>query len=827
MRRRNFARMKRIVGLALCVVMMMGLAACAKQAPALMDTTARTDGRVYVENKLAMDLGEREVRNVCTLPGGNFFVMAQNPKNDYRMEICIVDMAGKLLSSSSLDEKLMNMDKLCAGLDGKPYASEVRYEMDDMPDMPPEQTGEPNAADETPAQEGEASKREEGAKPQAEEAPEENEPAEAEGVSAQSSMARSAFGQENPPKASFFVHRFNPEGKVEVSTELALPSNTSDEGLYCRALQVDEQGRIYVSFGSSELMRFLPDGTHDKTYPMSNVENLVLLPGGDAYVLSYGNDGPALRRVAMDTGEEKARVDTGGFIERIIYNFEDQHVYVYANGLLTRIEDDGAMRDIVYLSDYSLMSPLLNLDSIAFGADETLFFIMQKRMSEYESMLARFNNIPMNWGEREICVLTLRDGKNIPERKVITVSVMFSDYMITQAASAFQSLHPDISIKVREIVSSDEAGIDTMEAYNAYIKRVNTEILTGKAADIIALGNLPYEQYQEKKILVDLAPYIKNDPEFNDENYFMNVLKAYEEDGKQFVLPVTFQATSLVAAGQYQVPRDGMSLEEFIRFCDALPPEKVPIGLSEPSSIFQMLIMPNMDYFLDTKNKTAHLDTPEFIRLLEAAQRIGKRAEAFKIDDNDPASWRQYREFARKNVVFSQISLYDYNLRQQIMWEVDGEGDVIPFPAMDGPGRFFSAGALYGINKAAKDKDACWEFLKFLVSEDYLKMASYGQITINRKVNKMVSDLRIELDKREDGVSIMSDGVREMRVPKLTQEDVDAVNAIIAKLDKPIKYDTRLMELLSEETDAFFDGKKDAQTTAQALQSRMSIYLSE
>ncbi|MGN6711839.1 hypothetical protein [Anaerocolumna jejuensis] len=61
-----------------------------------------------------------------------------------------------------------------------------------------------------------------------------------------------------------------------------------------------------------------------------------------------------------------------------------------------------------------------------------------------------------------------------------------------------------------------------------YIKKINTELLAGKCADILVLDGLPVDSYIEKGVLADISSIIK--PLEKNGNLMSNILDNYEKD---------------------------------------------------------------------------------------------------------------------------------------------------------------------------------------------------------------------------------------------------------------------------------------------------------
>ena len=78
---------------------------------------------------------------------------------------------------------------------------------------------------------------------------------------------------------------------------------------------------------------------------------------------------------------------------------------------------------------------------------------------------------------------------------------------------------------------------DRLTAEDA-IKALNTEIMAGNGPDVIMLDGLPIESYLAKGMLEDLSENLKAAEE--KEEFFDNITRVYEQDGKIYAIPTRF-----------------------------------------------------------------------------------------------------------------------------------------------------------------------------------------------------------------------------------------------------------------------------------------------
>ena len=67
----------------------------------------------------------------------------------------------------------------------------------------------------------------------------------------------------------------------------------------------------------------------------------------------------------------------------------------------------------------------------------------------------------------------------------------------------------------------------------------------------------------------------------------------------------------------------------------------------------------------------------------------------------------------------------------------------------------------------------------------------------------------------------------EVIVKPSTDKDIEEVMSFIKSVDTIYQTDEDLMNIIKEEAEVFFEGKKSAEEAARIIQSRASIYVSE
>jgi ABC-type glycerol-3-phosphate transport system substrate-binding protein len=115
-----------------------------------------------------------------------------------------------------------------------------------------------------------------------------------------------------------------------------------------------------------------------------------------------------------------------------------------------------------------------------------------------------------------------------------------------------------------------------------------------------------------------------------------------------------------------------------------------------------------------------------------------------------------------------------------------------------------------GISAQSAYSDLCWEFIEYLLSEDF-------QASIVGAMLPVRTDVLYEEINREMSVADSP----------LSQTQADSLTAIIDKADHLYGAYSEVKSIVMEEAEAYFSGDKTAAETSGIIQNRVSIYLAE
>ena len=258
--------------------------------------------------------------------------------------------------------------------------------------------------------------------------------------------------------------------------------------------------------------------------------------------------------------------------------------------------------------------------------------------------------------------------------------------------------------------------------------------------------------------------------------------------------------------------------------------------------ILQNFIMLSND-FIDTENATCNFDSPEFIKMLEFCNQFPNEGEGDEIDWENATNeemeeyWKE-SELALRNdkALLGDFYLDDLrNYAHAIHGQFGEPIALVGIPTYNGKGaNIFTQNSL-AIMETSNAKDACWKFIcKFFEykyqSEEYLYEIPALKSAFTKKLDDTMEDPYFidEEGKKQTYKDTYYSYDEEIEIPNLTKEERDYLEEYILNAGTAsFAYDETVYNIITEEAEAYFAGDKTAEQTAEIIQNRVSIIISE
>ena len=378
----------------------------------------------------------------------------------------------------------------------------------------------------------------------------------------------------------------------------------------------------------------------------------------------------------------------------------------------------------------------------------------------------------------------LPEGETLEDPTVITLFAGTGSYDIEIAAANFQKLYPQYRIDITAAESDEQTELAL------------TELGAGKGYDMYLLYDTQWAQLDDAVFFEDLTRWMEADSAKPLERIRPSVLRQAQKNGGVYRLPVDY--TILIYAADPELLSDNTP-ETVLRACEQDGIELYPFAfITDYSS--QMAKRCAMDY-VDAAQGTCNFQCDSFYAQLALLRRQQEALDTLPKNLDVAATCDgllYYYVILSADSIVYQPGRYAYpELKQYVYYAYPSDYDS---------GCQLDFNSLLSINTKSEQKAGAWAFLSYLLSEAYQQSMNYLP----------VSDMVLQ----EQFAQLLAQ-------EKITQEDIDTFYALVDHAQKP-DYPTEPIEkTIQEEMAAYIDGAIDEKTTAERIQSRVSLYLME
>lgn len=288
--------------------------------------------------------------------------------------------------------------------------------------------------------------------------------------------------------------------------------------------------------------------------------------------------------------------------------------------------------------------------------------------------------------------------------------------IITECIKDWEEYHPGIKVRFEHT------------PYGGYVSKILTRIAGNAAPDIIATEVDYFVTFSTENVLHDLTPYIKNDPSFALTDFFPEVVDRFTRNNNVYAIPVdtapfacVFYNKDIFDQAGVAYPTDDWTWEDMLEKAQALMQHDEK-GRVERYGFYgwawQNFIYGNGANLVDdTRHPTrCTLDDP---LALEGLQFYADLINKYKVMPT-PVALSNAGMGVDYMFASGRLAMFLSGI-----WEApsfrnyDFNWDVAMFPKNSrGIRRFGTGGSGYAILESSEKKDAAWEVIKALTSQE-------------------------------------------------------------------------------------------------------------
>lgn len=585
-----------------------------------------------------------------------------------------------------------------------------------------------------------------------------------------------------------------------------------EEDSYIQYFCVDGQGNLY--FANSDGKICVTDRELNKLFELQEnewIEDMTVSGEGTVYVASYGDTGLEMRPIDLktkDLGEALPEISGYGNL-KMVSGTTGSFLASETNAVSVYDTSAGTKEALFEWLDVDVNSN--NIRYIGEMTDGRIWAVSED-YSQSES-------------HPELIVIKKVAASEVTPKEELTYGTLYLDYDVREEIIRFNKHNETYRIKVKEYVQDD---------YDAGIIQFSADLTSTDCPDIIDLSSIDYEMYAEKGVLEDLYPYMEKS-KMNPNDYLENVLKAYERDGKLYGVMSQFYVITTLAKASKVGDISGWTLSEMLDFAEKENAENV-LPYATRDSIFYYCIYNNINEFIDWETGECAFDGEDFIRTLEFAAQFPEEYD-YNADEEGT-----YAKLQNDRILLLQNSIGSVQEFQMLQGMFGEKVAYVGYPDSERKGNLIQpAGGSMGMSAKSAHKDGAWEFIQYLLTEEYQDalISEHGNawgfpVKKSALEKQLKQDMTPEYYTDENG-----DQVEQMKtswgyddfnidIYAAAEEEIAQVRALLESAKHLSgSVNDQLINIVTEESGAFFRGQKSAADTAGVIQNRIQIYVNE
>ena len=362
----------------------------------------------------------------------------------------------------------------------------------------------------------------------------------------------------------------------------------------------------------------------------------------------------------------------------------------------------------------------------------------------------------------------------------LTYGTLFIEPQTQHMIDLFMKEHPGVKIETKVVFDNDV----TDEQYNEGLNTLLTELASDQRADIYDATYLPSEiKTKGSGYFEDLNQYIDADPNFNRDDYYDNILRAAEVDGKLYQIPEGFY---------YVMLRLNRNITDELNY-----------------DIYVFLPMTEDRAYL--KKEEVNFDSENYVDFLRKMQELYQYQSSYATH-----AFTDIKSFSGKSVLLNTFTNLLEGSPSGMFEETDTATKPILLKSTDGKIPFWRIGEDFSMSSGCKDKALAWEFIKFCIGQKqfefedansdsyYRNFFTYGSILNKENTRQLVA---YQLENDDD-----------------TAEKWEAYNEkVSAKAFRDLQLDSILTEIRNE----CMEQKITPEECAKLFQQRAELYVNE
>ena len=374
-------------------------------------------------------------------------------------------------------------------------------------------------------------------------------------------------------------------------------------------------------------------------------------------------------------------------------------------------------------------------------------------------------------------------------------------------------------IKVNEVEFDD---------YEQYNEALTTDLLVGKGPDVIFAYSGYIERLNkmvEANLFLDINELLKEDKDFNLENYNTVVMDSGVINNKRFLIPFNYYLTTWLALSDTLKSNNieltgNETVEEIVSASQKyFEDEKFNNDLyfCDNVNFFELL-----DYeeqgLIDFKNKKTNFNNDDFKQIVESYKKIRLAAP---YEELDKYSARQLDMLIANKLLFAGVTLEPTSFYTWVNYILTNSNKDIEMLANVNRGTA-EVGFVFAINSNSKNVDSAYDFIKFAMSKEYQEdLSNHNEGEFIPVNNESLLKLKEDMTNKIGGYHV---GLIMQELPKDIKEKYEDS---LFNFSKCVINDSTLETIIGNEVREYYNEMKSYDDAINEINRKVKLYLNE
>ncbi len=294
----------------------------------------------------------------------------------------------------------------------------------------------------------------------------------------------------------------------------------------------------------------------------------------------------------------------------------------------------------------------------------------------------------------------------------------------------------DPSHKARMVVTDYSERIDQTDAMASLKEledKLRLDLMSGTGPDIL-VNFSSSDEFARDDLLVDLNPYIDGPDGLDRSEFFDNIFRAAEVDGKLYCAPIAFRLSGYMENTAILETDRNWTLDDLDQAVSSLSGDAEIFPDTEYDSLLYYFIGADTTKYMDREKKETHFFCDSMKRILQETRKYGKSKVSdldmqssrtilvdsgyFDIYGYNPAEPGGEALFREGNYAMISAYIPDAAEYAYLQGLAGNKGKLVGYPSHDGDGVIANLSFSLSIVKSSSFRDEAWDIIRGLYEDE-------------------------------------------------------------------------------------------------------------